>query len=457
MVGIWLFCLVLRFWKITQFNTLVFDEVYYAQFARNYLTRTTFFNAHPPLSQYIIAIGIWLGSYLPSSPENMNDLTGSLLSTFSYRWINAFIGSFLPLLIGAIAYQLSRKVSYTVIAAILAALDGLLLVESRYALNNIYLVLFGLLGHLFFLMGLRSYNLKRWSYLTLSGIFLGCCVGIKWNGLAYLVGIILLWIIVKIWTPIKDEISELSQKLQEEKLAPIHPLINIGQIKIYQLIMILIVIPLATYRIIWIPHLSMNPEYDFWEMQRQILTYHQGIGSGPEVHPYCSNWYSWPILWRPIGYFYGTVNDGQFIYDVHALGNPLLWWFSGLAILVLSLLIIQVVFTDRPIKFKHLSQLAHLLTIIYLVVNYSVNLFPWMLVTRCTFIYHYMPSLIFAILALTWILNRWFEGTNNLLKHSGVMIVLLIIVAFIFWLPIYLGLPLSVKDFDLRMIMPNWI
>jgi dolichyl-phosphate-mannose-protein mannosyltransferase len=166
MVGIWLFCLVLRFWKITQFNTLVFDEVYYAQFARNYLTRTTFFNAHPPLSQYIIAIGIWLGSYLPSSPENMNDLTGSLLSTFSYRWINAFIGSFLPLLIGAIAYQLSRKVSYTVIAAILAALDGLLLVESRYALNNIYLVLFGLLGHLFFLMGLRSYNLKRWSYLT---------------------------------------------------------------------------------------------------------------------------------------------------------------------------------------------------------------------------------------------------------------------------------------------------
>jgi dolichyl-phosphate-mannose-protein mannosyltransferase len=291
----------------------------------------------------------------------------------------------------------------------------------------------------------------------LSGIFLGCCVGIKWNGLAYLVGIILLWIIVKIWTPIKDEISELSQKLQEEKLAPIHPLINIGQIKIYQLIMILIVIPLATYRIIWIPHLSMNPEYDFWEMQRQILTYHQGIGSGPEVHPYCSNWYSWPILWRPIGYFYGTVNDGQFIYDVHALGNPLLWWFSGLAILVLSLLIIQVVFTDRPIKFKHLSQLAHLLTIIYLVVNYSVNLFPWMLVTRCTFIYHYMPSLIFAILALTWILNRWFEGTNNLLKHSGVMIVLLIIVAFIFWLPIYLGLPLSVKDFDLRMIMPNWI
>jgi dolichyl-phosphate-mannose--protein O-mannosyl transferase len=43
---------------IERFNTLVFDEVYYAKFAKDYLTKTPFFNPHPPLSQYIIAIGI---------------------------------------------------------------------------------------------------------------------------------------------------------------------------------------------------------------------------------------------------------------------------------------------------------------------------------------------------------------------------------------------------------------
>ncbi|GAC1489647.1 MAG: hypothetical protein NVS2B14_01090 [Chamaesiphon sp.] len=55
----------LRFWGLGRFNTLVFDEVYYAKFANDYLMGTSFFNAHPPLSQYIIAIGIWLGTHLP--------------------------------------------------------------------------------------------------------------------------------------------------------------------------------------------------------------------------------------------------------------------------------------------------------------------------------------------------------------------------------------------------------
>jgi len=47
--------------------------------------------------------------------------------------------------VAGIAYQLSHRRSYAFIAA-LAAADGLFLVESRYALNNVYLVIFGLLG-----------------------------------------------------------------------------------------------------------------------------------------------------------------------------------------------------------------------------------------------------------------------------------------------------------------------
>jgi len=58
MLGVFLLSLTLRFWQLERFNTLVFDEVYYAKFAKDYLTKTPFFNAHPPLSQYIIAIGL---------------------------------------------------------------------------------------------------------------------------------------------------------------------------------------------------------------------------------------------------------------------------------------------------------------------------------------------------------------------------------------------------------------
>ena len=153
-----LLSLLVRFWNLSQFNTLVFDEVYFAKFANNYLTQTPFFDAHPPLSKYIIAVGIWIGSHLPIGQGVMNDLTGSSRTTFSYRWLNALVGSFLPFALAAIAWELSRSWRLTTLAATLLALDGLFLVESRYGLNNIYLVLFGLLGQVCFLKVLSTFN-----------------------------------------------------------------------------------------------------------------------------------------------------------------------------------------------------------------------------------------------------------------------------------------------------------
>jgi dolichyl-phosphate-mannose--protein O-mannosyl transferase len=183
---IFLLGLLLRFWKLSQFNVLVFDEVYYAKFANDYWLGKPFFPSHPPLSHYLIALGMAVGSLFPASPDTVNILTGSLHSTWSYRWLNALTGSFVPLLVGAIAYELTSRRRFTLIIMALAALDGLFLVESRYALNNIYLIFFGLLGHLYFFYFI---NRKKGWYLTLAGIFLSCAGTVKWNGFGFLLGI----------------------------------------------------------------------------------------------------------------------------------------------------------------------------------------------------------------------------------------------------------------------------
>ena len=57
-LAIFLFSLAIRFWDLSQFNTLVFDEVYYAKYGNEYLIGKDFFQSHPPLSQYLIAISI---------------------------------------------------------------------------------------------------------------------------------------------------------------------------------------------------------------------------------------------------------------------------------------------------------------------------------------------------------------------------------------------------------------
>ena len=457
LTGIFLVSLALRFWDLGQFNKLVFDEVYYAKFANNYLTGTEFFNAHPPLSQYIIAIGIWLGSHFPATPDSMNTLTGSLRSTISYRWLNALTGSFIPLIVAGIAYQLTYRQRYALIAAVFAATDGLFLVESRYALNNVYLISLGLLGQWLFLIYINSKNPKQWR-LILAGIFLGAAAAIKWNGLSFLLGVYLLLgiaYLVNFWQSQLSRFKRVINSSEEVREASIFKKVTL--IKLPIIILNFAIVPIFTYSLLWIPHLIMNPQYGFWQMQKEILFYHQRIGNSPDIHPYCSSWYSWLIMWRPVAYFYEKSTDNPpLIHDVHAMGNPVLWWLSTLAMaIMISLVLLQLLAIIRKTARPLTTSETWLAT--YIIVNFAANLLPWIEIKRCTFLYHYMGAYVFAWLALAWIVECCLQQHLSEYRFVGLTVILLVVVAFIYWLPIYLGLPLSQKGFNLRLIFSNWI
>jgi dolichyl-phosphate-mannose-protein mannosyltransferase len=468
MTSIFLVSIALRFWGLGRFNTLVFDEVYYAKFANNYLTGTNFFNAHPPLSQYIIAIGIWIGSHLPFGQDAVNGLTGSMRSTWSYRWLNALTGSFIPLVVAAVAYQLNRRKSYALIAALFAAADGLFLVESRYALNNVYLVIFGLLGQLFFLVALAQPRQQRWRELALSGVFFGASACIKWNGLWFLLGAYTIWAAAWVMQWVYSTLTNQESDVRHAK--HFHtPLQNLTQLNVFHILGNFAIIPVLTYSLLWIPHLQMNPTPGFWQAQHDILVFHEKIGDGSEVHPYCSKWYSWILMWRPIAYFYQTARNtieqvpaypplpagaGKVIYDVHAMGNPFLWWLSTAAILLLLLLLTQRLI--EGVAWKFLPS-PHTWIALYFVLNWMANLLPWGRVTRCIFLYHYMGASVFSGLALAWLVDRWLHSKQPHYRSAGATVIFLVLVAFVFWLPIYLGLPLSVQSYNLRMWFSSWI
>ena len=478
MASIFIFSAILRFWQLGRFNTLVFDEVYYAKFANNYLTQTEFFNAHPPLSQYIIAIGIWISSHLPFGQEIVNNETGSTLASWSYRWVNALTGSFIPLVVGAIAYKLTHRWSYSLIATLLMALDGLFLVESRYALNNIYLVIFGLLAHLCLIIALQNSQLKQKKWCALSGIFFGASAAIKWNGLGFLLGIYLLWILAWI-------IDFFAPQKKSEYTSPWQ---NLTRLNLIQFTLNLFVIPIITYSLLWIPHIILNPKYGFWEMQQQIFSYHQRIGSGPDTHPYCAQWFTWPLMIRPVVYFYkntGLLDQPEpslpplysdirypklspLIFDVHAMGNPILWWFSIWAILLLILMLFNRVWhweknrqaRHKRIKVKESIRFPPTLEmwlLLYLVINWLSNFFPWIRVSRCTFLYHYMGALVFAILGFSWWVDRWLNSRKVVWRMTGVTMIFIVLCAFVFWMPVYLGLALSPQNWQFRMWFHSWI
>lgn len=494
LILILLFSLMLRFWGLSRFNVLVFDEVYYAKFAHNYLSWTPFFDGHPPLSKYLIAIGIWIGNQIPIGQDTINAMAGAPYTTWSYRWLNALTGSFIPLVMAGVAYQLSHRYTYSLIAGLLTALDGMLLVESRYALNNVYLLIFGLGGLWCMLLALNSGRpLRRSVWLLLSGVLFGASASVKWNGLWFLLGAYGLWVGAWFWRWVQARRPHMPELFPTEPGEPDRtlprpsPLQRLTRLSWWQIGLNWAVVPFGFYMLEWIPHLKLNAKQglwaDFWHLQQEILSYHERVGDGPNIHPYCSSWWSWLIMQRPVAYFYQAVAPNQFppdgtapassplIYDVHAMGNPVLWWFSTAAILVVISLLVQHIvqwFRARPAtasgdnavesaSFRPLLHSSDRWLLAFVLMNYAANLLPWVRVTRCKFIYHYMGASLFAVLAIAWFIDRWLRHPDSTLRQLALGLIGLMGLALLFWLPIYLGLPLSPFGFKLRMWLPSWV
>ena len=473
MIGIFVFSLAIRFWGLERFNTFVFDEIYYAKFANNYLTKTPFFNAHPPLSQYLIAIGIAIGEKLPFGSGVVNDLTGSVVKSWSYRWLNALTGSFVPLVVAGLGWQLTHRSRLAILAGVLSALDGLFLVESRYALNNIYLILFGLLGQVCFLIAARQLNRDEswkttftrpswsWIWMILSGFFLGCSASIKWNGLWFLITVVGIYIFAWLFR----WIDPMSVSMSDDELTLPQKITNIPAGPI---VLGIAIVPILTYYVLWIPHIAQNPDLQFWILQQKIYLYHKGSSVIGNVHPYCSTWQTWLTMMVPVAYFYKLgidptepialnapnipLSPGASIYAVHAMGNPLFWWMTTAAIIAVGITLLLRLWNS--LLGRGFSDSFILVT---MMIGYGANLIPWMGISRCAFLYHYMGSSVFATLALAWWGDRALSRENLTLTRMTWIAIGLCALGFMFWMPVFLGLPLDEMGYRSRMWFPSWV
>ncbi|NJR65209.1 MAG: hypothetical protein HC772_07620 [Leptolyngbyaceae cyanobacterium CRU_2_3] len=337
---------------------------------------------------------------------------------------------------------------------------------------------------------MRAQAWQRWIWLMLSGLNFGASAAIKWNGLGFLLGAGLVWVAAWLlhWLRLNraGEVSDHSPNLPLNlPSSPRTPLHNLTQLHIGHVLFCWVAIPALTYYVSWLPYLHVDQSgQDFWDLQTTTLDYHKRVG-GLNAHPYCSLWFTWPLMLRPIAYFYKTSRSvselppvvgpplpthvGSVIYDVHAMGNPLLWWFSTAAIVLLFGLLIQQAWqgltvgksaNPAPNSLPRLN-ISGLNTyswiMLYLGLNWAANLLPWLRVTRCAFLYHYMESLVFAILALALLVDRWLQSPLRPRRQLGWAILAVVLLAFAFWMPLYLGLPLSPIELQLRRWLPSWI
>jgi dolichyl-phosphate-mannose-protein mannosyltransferase len=365
----------------------VFDEVYHAKTAQQYLDRVPPTEwVHPPTAKLLIAVPVYLFGYKP----------------WAWRIAPAFAG----ILLAPAFYLLARTVLATERAALIAALlllcDGVYLVQSRIAMTNIFAVLFQVSAAYFLL---RASLRERLSipYMLLTGLALGLALSTRWTSL-WAWGFLALTLLVirrwRLWAP------------RELALA----------------LLAFLAIPLSLYVLSYVPWMLQGPANQSLrslpQHTRDIWNYHAGLVA---EHPYFSKWYTWPWLVRPTWYHYKQVGD--FVIGIVALGNPALWWVS------------------LPLAFwaYHSGLWNHDPRRIFVGAGYFCLYLPWGLSPRTLNYSHYLFEAIpYTCLALGLLLDREWDGTHRLVTRVYVGIV---IVLFLYFLPLLIGYPFPASWF----------
>lgn len=432
---------ILRFYNLGQIPWPVFDEVFYPVFAFNYLEDKNFFSVHPPLGSYLLSLGIYLYHLLPWTEAISFGITDiEDINPLAFRWVSALSGVMLIYVGYKLALEIFNQRGFALLVALFLTLDGSLLVDSRFGLINIFFSLFGLMAMLFFIKGIKGNSL---SYFALAGFLLGAAVSVKWNGLGFWLSGLLLtlqfFILHKYITHHRD----------------MKEVITIFHLKALGLVFLF---PFAVYLAFWLPDLLHNNS-NLIDQHSQMISYHFE-NTDQKSHPYSSPWYTWPMMIRPIAYFFESgaqsesiIIDVEVFKAIHLFPNPALNFFSLIAVVILSLKWIG--YLSESLGNRKIRDELYLSS--FILFGFYANFLPWALASRSTFIYHYQPAAIFSFFALAYFIYRLMQRNTFETRLLYSFALVLILLSSIYWLPIQLGLEISDESFYSKMWLDSWI
>ncbi|WP_315763349.1 phospholipid carrier-dependent glycosyltransferase [Sphingomonas sp. Y38-1Y] len=267
---------------------LVFDEVHYVPAARTMLELAHPANTeHPPLAKELIAIGIGLFGDGPIGWRAMPALAGAATVAAGFALLFLLFGSLRTAAFGALFVAINQTVF---IQARVAMLDGFLGAFVTGGLAATVWAASAPPGA----RGLRT---------ALAGVLLGAAVAVKWAAAPYVALACLGLVAVERRRPVVG-------------LALAVPL-GIVAIVVY----VATFVPTFFYVVDAVrPGDLLMLQQRMYEAQTQIL----------QPHPYQSDWWSWPLLLRPIWYYYEPDMGVQ--RGVLLIGNPAIMWGGLVAI-----------------------------------------------------------------------------------------------------------------------------
>lgn len=274
-------------------SVLLFDEVHYVTAARVLLDFSHITNPeHPMLGKALIALGIHL----------FGD------NALGWRAVSTLFGTATIGGVYAFTLLLTRATRPALFAALFALLGQMVFVQARIGMLDIFMGGFLVWAGVAFLAAMRARGLAAWGWWLASAVLFGAAVGVKWAAAPYVAaaGVAFLWL-----------------KLRDPA--------RFGGLHWLAALAVLGGGSIATYFATFAPAFfyAEHPmtlarlipfQKEMWALQTQVLP----------PHNYQSSWWSWPLMLRPIWYFYEP--DQGAMRGVLLIGNPAVMWTGLVAV-----------------------------------------------------------------------------------------------------------------------------
>jgi dolichyl-phosphate-mannose--protein O-mannosyl transferase len=437
---------------------VVFDETYFLKFIGYYWNGSYFFDVHPPFAKLLFVLFAYLTGVTPSAD------IGSIGTTIDpslvlFRLVPLVVGILLPVVIYYICRNLNISRTTSVVAGLFVCLENTLIIQSRFVLIDIILITAGFSSILFYLIYKNSRHSPIVSRLFLyaSALSFAFCVSTKWTGLFFIVPIAAF----EIWDLMQNKFKK--KALWQPAL---HTLV-------YFLISCTVYVSLFFIHFSLLPHSGPGDAFmtrrfqhtligstyasqnfseqgfveKFFELNIEMFQAHTRM---TKAHTYSSKFYTWPLMTRPIYYWYHDEQTTPPTYSrIYLLGNPVLYWGGAIAIVLLILMVLESIHTKR------FRTLAHRRAIVFVLIGYGANFIPFIFIGRVMFIYHYAAALVFSMLALAFLLEYVISEKRKC--QLAALLIALSVIAFAYFSPLTYGTPLEPKEYESKVWLNTWM
>ena len=398
--------------KISQLNSMYFDEIYHARTGYEQLHALRVYETtHPPLGKDCIMLGIALFG-----------MTG-----FGWRFAGTLFGVLLVPLAWCFARRLTGKRWAGAAAGGLLALDFMRFSQSRLATIDVYATFFILLGAHCMVWYCQSVLqkgvLRSLLPMALGGAAFGFGCAAKWTGIYAGAGLAVLYL----------GVLYLRRRQDQPDFGREFAAAAAGGVGFY------VLLPLGIYLASYLPYRWRDPDFGlekWWQCQLSMYSYHSQLKA---THPFESRWYSWIFGLRPVWYYRNDALTGEVRASIAGLAGP---------VICLGGLVCLLWIFWRAVSGRGSRQGAAVLVL------YAAQMLPWMLVTRCTFQYHYFPGLMFCLAGLVLVLAR--IPNERTAKRIAAVLCVVSLILFVWYYPALAGVPVPRLWWQSLEIWPSY-